>query len=386
LLTNSWLIFSSSVPVRLDEDAMHTVEDLTRPLGLREMKPQTGASRESLRTVAMMGAALASMLAAGAIWFKPQPVVIPPIPASITEAAAEPVLPEPPVDKTPVIRVGYPSNIGETGFPSSDGSAPTQTSVDPRLVENSPFGLLPRLGLDGAAPADIYARPAPDAGGRPRIALVVGGLGINEAATRRAIEALGADVTLGFAPYGNTIADFAEQARADGREIWLQLPMETLNPDNNPGPDTLLATDDAATSRKKLLGAMGRFTGYVGVMNYLGERMLTHEPALGPVLKEIASRGLLFGEDAVTARSLVPALSRTMKLRNIRADIVLDADPSPAAIDAALARLEALAKKKGTAIGTATALPVSVDKLSRWTAKLEAKGIVLVPMSSLARR
>jgi uncharacterized protein len=63
---------------------------------------------------------------------------------------------------------------------------------------------------------------------------------------------------------------------------------------------------------------------------------------------------------------------------------VLDAAPTEAAIDAALARLEAIARERGSAIGMATALPVSIDRIAHWTKAAHGRGIILVPVSALA--
>jgi uncharacterized protein len=62
---------------------------------------------------------------------------------------------------------------------------------------------------------------------------------------------------------------------------------------------------------------------------------------------------------------------------------VIDANPSPEAIEAALARLLDRARKRGSAIGVASASPISVELLARWANGLEAKGVALVPLSAL---
>src|SRR5947208_2359108 len=61
--------------------------------------------------------------------------------------------------------------------------------ADPRLVEASRHGALPRVGNDGARPLDIYASTAAAATDRKlaRIAIVVGGLGIGSSTTAEAI-------------------------------------------------------------------------------------------------------------------------------------------------------------------------------------------------------
>ena len=62
---------------------------------------------------------------------------------------------------------------------------------DPRLIEKSKYGLLPRVGVDGARPIDVYARAAVSdprvRPGSPRIALVVGGFGLNAESAESAI-------------------------------------------------------------------------------------------------------------------------------------------------------------------------------------------------------
>jgi polysaccharide deacetylase 2 family uncharacterized protein YibQ len=43
-----------------------------------------------------------------------------------------------------------------------------------------------------------------------------------------------------------------------------------------------------------------------------------------------------------------------------------------------------LARANGAAIGIATALPISLEHIGRWTASLEARGLALTPLSSVA--
>jgi polysaccharide deacetylase 2 family uncharacterized protein YibQ len=66
-----------------------------------------------------------------------------------------------------------------------------------------------------------------------------------------------------------------------------------------------------------------------------------------------------------------------------RADVVIDANPTPEVIEAALARLLDLARERGSAIGVASASPMSVELLARWANGLESKGVALVPLSAL---
>jgi polysaccharide deacetylase 2 family uncharacterized protein YibQ len=58
---------------------------------------------------------------------------------------------------------------------------------------------------------------------------------------------------------------------------------------------------------------------------------------------------------------------------------------SPAEIAKQLAALEAAASEQGAAIGVAPANPATVKQITEWAAKLQAKGIVLVPVSTAVR-
>jgi len=262
---------------------------------------------------------------------------------------------------------------------------------DRRLAEKSRFGLLPRVGADGARPADVYARPvfasAKLRPGAPRVALLVGGLGLNPASTSDAIARLPAAVSLGFAPYGDDLEGEAAAAREAGHETLLQSPMEPITyPSDNPGPHTLLTGASDADNLDSLRWQMGRFVGYAGVVNHLGGKFTADARALAPALSEIAARGLFYLDDGSSPRSLVHDVAPTLGLASAAADAVVDADAAPAAIDAALTRLEALARARGAAIGVATALPSSLDRIARWSAGLEARGVELVPVSALTAR
>jgi len=71
-------------------------------------------------------------------------------------------------------------------------------------LEDTDFGPLPVRTDTGRRPMDIYARPwAGDQG--KRIAIVIGGLGLSQTGSHRAIETLPPEITLAFAPTGNSL-------------------------------------------------------------------------------------------------------------------------------------------------------------------------------------
>lgn len=258
---------------------------------------------------------------------------------------------------------------------------------DRRVVEKGRFGPLPMIGADGAKPMDVYARPFVTSpklrAGAPKIALVVGGVGLDPTAANAAIDELPEAVTLAFAPYGAGLDALAQRARGRGHEILLQTPMEPFDfPQNNPGPHTLLTGGQGGPDLTDLHWLMSRFTGYVGVMNYLGARFTADERALTPILTDIAERGLFFIDDGASPQSIAATLAPRMAAPCARVDIVLDAKETPQSIDAALAQLETLARQSGSAIGFATARPATIARLSRFARDLERRGVALAPVTA----
>ena len=275
---------------------------------------------------------------------------------------------------------------------SSDGpdkvaaeAAPAMmAAVDPRLLEKSRYGMIPVVA-DGLKPFTAYAAEADRARAAkmPVVAIVVGGLGVGAAKTTEAIMKLPAAVTLAFTPYGSDPTKLAERARAQRHEILLQVPMEPFDyPDNDPGPQTLLTTLGAEQNIDRLHWHLSRFQGYAGIANFMGARFVVTDAAMQPIIREAAKRGLGFLDDGLAPRSVAATLATSQGMPFIKADFTIDAVPTLAEIDRALAKLENLAKERGTAVGVASALPISIERIGVWIKALESHGIMLVPLTT----
>jgi polysaccharide deacetylase 2 family uncharacterized protein YibQ len=267
-----------------------------------------------------------------------------------------------------------------------DGTIKLAPAPDKRLVERTRHGILPKIGPDGATPAQVYARPlGPTPATKPggRIAILVGGLGISQSSTSEAIARLPGPVSLAFAPYGAELEKTVQRARSEGHEVFLQVPMEPFDyPDNDPGPHTLLTGPKGSDNLDRLQWVLGRFPGYVGIVNFLGGRLTADDGALTPLLRELAGRGLMVVDDGSSPRSLLASAATRAQIPALKADLALDAVPRAEAIDKELVRLEILARDQGAAVATASALPVTVERITRWARTLESKNLVIVPVSA----
>ena len=372
-----------------------TDEELRRPLRPR---PRLAALRAlKLRPVTWVFTLVIALAVAGVTYvvrsgdpLDGEPVVRMKVPSMDVVAAPKPPPPAPaePVEEAPSgsdeIDLTQDPGAVEGGLEMAQSLV---TAPAPGMTEKGPNGPIPRIASDGRTPANVYARPPDPAvleSNLPRIALVLGGMGLNDALTRRAI-GLPGEITLAFAPYGKNAKDLAAAARAEGHELMLQLPMEPFGfPAADPGPRTLRAGEAASSNMDDLMWHFSRFPGYFGIVNYLGASDLADKSAAGPVFAEAAGRGLFWLDDGSVKRSSAMTLGPQLGLTVRQASMNVDARTRDA-VKAKLAELETLALEGGIAVGTGTGLDVTMDAVEHWAKGLADRGFLLVPVSAAYR-
>jgi polysaccharide deacetylase 2 family uncharacterized protein YibQ len=274
-----------------------------------------------------------------------------------------------------VITVHDPSAVGR--------DLRTAHLPDRALIEQSEMGPLPIRAIDGRRPVDVYARPWSGTGGA-RIAIVIGGLGLSQTGTMRAIEKLPGEVTLAFAPQGNSLGRWMQDARQTGHEIIMQVPFEPFDyPNVNPGRNTLTVEATPEQNLHDLRWALSRITNYTGIMNYMGGRFVTDETAMAPVMQEIGKRGLLYLDDGSSARSVAAGLALKDDVPFAVCNVTIDEVRDRGEILKKLDALEATARGKGFAIGAGSAFDVTVDTVASWVNDVQKRGIEVVPVSAL---
>ncbi|ATN36396.1 hypothetical protein ACO34A_21640 [Rhizobium sp. ACO-34A] len=265
------------------------------------------------------------------------------------------------------------------------GQDPRMASLpDENLLEDTPEGRIPVIGPDGLRPVDLYARPWSGARGT-RIAIVVGGIGLSQTGSQKAVRELPPEVTLAFASTGNSLTRWMQEARRKGHEVLLQVPLEPMDyPANDPGRGTLLTGRPADENLKNLHEAMARMTNYTGIMNYMGGRFLADGDALEPVMRDIGKRGLLFLDDGSTARSMSGDFAKAIGMPQAYGNLLLDGQLDRRAILDKLDELERIARRSGGAIGTASAFDETILAIREWAKEASGRGIEIVGVSAFA--
>ncbi|MGY2992434.1 uncharacterized protein ACVWWD_001241 [Mesorhizobium sp. URHB0026] len=382
-------------------------KDIERPLGQAVRAPRA-AGKISVGVIAASAIVLAVVGVSAAIALREKPFRKPQEVAVSTPkvtAAAEPAASPPALAPAATSKVEMPAKTGGLRIihvQTEEGDSPPKAAIvirdpstvgqnlkiahipDRALIETSETGPLPMRSADGRRPFDVYARPWSGTRGA-RVAIIIGGLAVSQTGTQAAIAKLPAEVTLAFAPQGNSIGRWMQAARQSGHEVVMQVPLEPFDyPKVNPGRNTLTVAASAEENLKNLHWALSRTTNYTGVMNYMGARFSADSAAMEPFMAELGKRGLAYIDDGSSARSLAPDMALRDGVPFVAGDTAIDAVQDRGAILKKLDSLEATARAKGTAVGIGSAFDLTVDTVSSWVAEAKKRGIEIVPISAVA--
>lgn len=292
--------------------------------------------------------------------------------------AAVAALPPPPKPAPPA------ADHGESQGEQAGESAPAETP-NPAGEQEVAIPTIPPA-LEQLPTWERYRQPFNMDDKRPRIAVVLTGLGLSDSATQAAINQLPAAVTLSFSPYARDLERWIALARSRGHEVMLDLPMEPATfPNEDPGPQGLLVGLTAEENLNRLDWVLSRGSAYVGLAGAMGSRFTASRDSVEPVLRELKNRGLIFLDRRTTENSLVPALAEELGLpAAVNNRSVDERQASRVAIDARLAQIERIALTEGFAVAMAQPYPVTLDRLAEWSTEITARGFALAPISALA--
>jgi polysaccharide deacetylase 2 family uncharacterized protein YibQ len=287
------------------------------------------------------------------------------------------------------------ARLYEEPLETAAGPVPKTAEPVPRMAEPLGAGALQQAAMPVPPVPEIttanppawqrFAVPVANPGTRPMIAVVLDDLGLNRAGTRRAI-ALPAPLTLSFMTYAEGLGRMAGQARAAGHELMLHVPMEPRDASYDPGPNVLGSDLSDAELARRLDWGLGRFDGFVGVNNHMGSRFTASPRGMAAVMGALKSRGLLFLDSVTSPASVGAAMARHAGVAYATRDVFLDNEWSDrAAIARQLAQLEAVALRRGSAIGIGHPHRATLDVLARWLPEARARGFAIVPISAIVR-
>lgn len=227
----------------------------------------------------------------------------------------------------------------------------------------------------------VPASPPRHIGPNPEIAIVIDDVGLDLKGSKRAIN-LPAYITLSFMPYATRLREQTKEARDNGHELMLHMPMEPMGHDD-PGPGALFVNLPPEEQRQRFETALASFVGFDGVNNHMGSKFTADPAGMEMVVDELQQRHLFFLDSRTSAKTVGEKIAREHGLSTIARDVFLDDTISADAIRAQLVQTEHVAKRKGYAVAIGHPHAVTMEVLEQWLPQAEAAGFKLVPVKEL---
>ncbi len=241
-------------------------------------------------------------------------------------------------------------------------------------------------GGDPAAPLWLrQSVAAPPVQGQAMVAIVLDDVGVAPAQAWAALD-LPAPMTISIMTYAGEATQLAAEAHRRGHELMVHMPMEPIDASLDPGPQALRVGLAPGEILRRVDWGLSRFSGYIGFNNHMGSRFTQDAVGMRIVLAEAKRRGLLFLDSKTISSSVADRLAGEIGLAHVARDVFLDDDMSRAAIDRQLAETLRIARRQGSAIAIGHPHPETLAALKAWLPQARANGIVIVPLSAIARK
>lgn len=243
-------------------------------------------------------------------------------------------------------------------------------------------------------PAPVYGPPAPawirnavpftPEPGKALIAVVIDDMGVDYKHSAEALK-LPAGVTMSYLPYGREIKKQVAAAKAAGHEVIVHMPMEPMRRTANPGPDYLGVKFGAEELHARLVRNLSAFDGYVGINNHMGSRFTQDRAGLEVVMGELKKRGLMFLDSKTINTSLGEKVAAAHRLPVTHRDVFLDDEETETFTEGALEKVEAYARRHGSAVAIGHPKAITLKDLNAWTPGLAARGFQLAPLTAVLK-
>ena len=230
----------------------------------------------------------------------------------------------------------------------------------------------------------VYVKPSlPRIAVRPKVAIVIDDIG-GENQMSQEILHWNVPFTLSilpFAPYSKVLAQQAHQRR---KEVILHLPMEPHGyPETKAGEGVLLQEMDDETLLRQLSRDLEAVPNIKGVSNHMGSRLMEDPGKLRIIMKELKRRDLFFLDSRTTPQTMGLQIAESIGVRATERSLFLDHSQDPEEIKGQLEKLAQLSLETGKAIGIGHPHPSTLTSLREMIPRIKAKGIEIVPLSSL---
>ncbi len=298
----------------------------------------------------------------------------------IEEREVAPVIAIPPNQNESVVEVV------EENQPQTRSPALARAPI-PGLYESVENGLLPIIRKkDGLTPFNAYKKPFSSTSDKPIISFVINEVGLSKTKTYALIENLDENITFSFSPYATNLKEMVDAARADNHEVWLSLPLENeLYPINDSGPYTLLKNVSEKQNQDRLNSLLSSANGYAGFITNQDHVFDAETTKTSPTINNIYTRGLTVFDTKQASSHFNKILAAKYDSAYGIADLWLDNDLTPIAINRQIRKMIELANAKGKAVVMLNNYPTSINALNKFLSSTAAQQFQLAPLSYQVR-
>ncbi len=248
---------------------------------------------------------------------------------------------------------------------------------EPGITEKDiPPSLLPPKTEEGEP-------PAPKAGRRPKIAIVIDDLGGENHLSK---ELLLFDVPLTFSilPFMAHSRSLSLEAHQKGKEVILHLPMEPHGyPSVKPGKGALLGEMNEETLLRQLAQDIESVPNIKGVSNHMGSRFMEDPEKVKIVLSDLKRRGLFFLDSRTTPQTVGLKTAKVIGLKAVERTLFIDHLLEEGDIRKKLDRLIQVSLSTGMAIGIGHPHSRTIQSIREGIPRMKEKGIEIVSLSAL---
>ena len=220
---------------------------------------------------------------------------------------------------------------------------------------------------------------------RPRIAIIIDDLGYALHPAERLL-ALELPMTFAILPGAPKAGRLAEAARRSGQEVIVHLPLQAMQQDGAHDADEITLDMTAAQVRRVFRDALRAVPFAVGINNHRGSLLTQHPGHMQWIMDSIRCTANLFFVDSYTTHlSVAMQIASESGIPAVKRDVFLDSSREPEDIERKIARLKALARESGQAVGIGHPYPETLSLLEDALPAMQKEGFDLVHVSELVQ-
>ena len=244
--------------------------------------------------------------------------------------------------------------------------------------------VLPVRSSAGLMPMSLYARPSEIKPGFLPVSVIMINLGLNRKMNELAIKLPG-EVTLAYAPQGRYTKKNAIQAREQGHETAVYLPIQPLDfPLSDAGPNSIMLNIEVTENLSRLHWALSQTVGYASLVVDGGGAFTNDPNTFEPVFRDLTRRGLIIiNMEGVETPFFERARQRRIKILHV--DDKITEALSRTSFLQKLLFIETEAQTKGSLVVAIAAFPNNVPRIREWSDQLAKRRLQLIPATAMVK-